>query len=88
VTPANDNQPRLITKKAAAAYCGVTSVTFGKWVLSGMMPPPYRATRMYDRKAIDAALDKDSGLGVSIDTEDPFDRWEREQAAKTAAGRR
>lgn len=54
--------PRLMTKADAAAYCGVCPATFTNWVASGVMPSPFRGTRMYDRHAIDAAIDRDSGI--------------------------
>jgi predicted DNA-binding transcriptional regulator AlpA len=77
----NDNQPRLLTKKAAATYVGITTPTFSKWVLAGIFPPTVSITRMWDRRAIDAALDKLSGIECSS-TEDSFDAWERERDAK------
>ena len=62
MTPANDNDPpRLLTKKAAAAYVGVSVPTFAKWVMAGIMPASVSITKMWDRKAIDSQLDKISG---------------------------
>jgi predicted DNA-binding transcriptional regulator AlpA len=58
-TPIN---PRLLNKKEAAAYCGVSTGTFGKWVKAGIMPSQVSITRMWDRRAIDAALDALSNL--------------------------
>jgi hypothetical protein len=75
---ANDNEPRLLTKKAIAAYCGVSVPTFSAWVLAGIMPPAYSTTRMWDRRAIDAKLDKDCKL-VLAPTQDAFDKWKRER---------
>jgi predicted DNA-binding transcriptional regulator AlpA len=79
-------QNRLITKREAAAYCGVSLPTFSKWVLAGIMPPAFGATRRWDRRAIDAAIDAASGLGGEL-VEDAFDRWEREHDAKRERGR-
>jgi hypothetical protein len=81
--PANDNTaPRLITKKAAAAHCGVSAPTFVKWVLAGAMPPALPVIKKWDRKAIDLALDKASGLEVhSEPTESALEKWVRENAA-------
>jgi predicted DNA-binding transcriptional regulator AlpA len=55
-------EPRLLNKKEAAAYCGVSVGTFSKWVKAEIMPTAVSITRRWDRKAIDAALDKMSGL--------------------------
>jgi predicted DNA-binding transcriptional regulator AlpA len=73
----NDNQPpRLLSKGAAAAYCGCSVPTFSKWVLAGIIPPAFSITRRWDRAAIDTALDKASGL-VTESSDDAFDIWKR-----------
>lgn len=79
--PANDNEPRLIGRREAAAYCGITPTCFSMWVASHKMPPAIPGTRKWDKKAIDARLDEISGLGAN-DNEDAFDRWERLNAGK------
>jgi hypothetical protein len=86
MTPANDNRPRLVSKKQAAAYCGACTATFGKWVLAGVMPAPVSITRMWDRVAIDAALDRASGIGAEAPA-DSFDTWKRGRDARKSAGR-
>ena len=63
-TPKDSESPRLLTKKDAAAYVGVSVATFAKWVAAGLFPPSLSITKMWDRKAIDAQLDKMSGLEV------------------------
>lgn len=68
--------PRLIGRKEAAAYCGITPTCFSMWVAQGKMPPAIPGTRKWDRKAIDAKLDEISGL-IADPKEDEFDRWER-----------
>lgn len=82
MTPANDNHPRLLTKKAAAAYVGVSVPTFAKWVLQGIMPVPFSVTRKWDRVAIDAVL-----ANGETDADDGYDRRKRERDAKKAARR-
>lgn len=77
-------EPRLLTQKQAAAYCGVSAPTFAKWVLNGAMPPALSGMKRWDRKAIDAHLDKVSGLDVRQEQEDPFLAWEREYDAANA----
>lgn len=83
---ANDNEARLLTKKAAAAYVGVSAPTFAKWVLAGIMPASVSITKMWDRKAIDSQLDKISGLERPIEKEDSFAIWKRNRDAKKSAG--
>jgi hypothetical protein len=46
----------------AAAYCGVTAATFARWISDGRVPKPLPGTRRWDRKAIDLALDRLSGI--------------------------
>lgn len=81
--------PRLMTGPEVAAYLAITPATFAKWVAAGTAPPPLPNTRRWDRKAIDAALDKASHLAPSIVPDsDPFLEWERTyEAGKTTAGR-
>jgi len=79
--------PRLLTKKAAAAYVGVSAPTFAKWVAAGLLPTSVSITKMWDRRAIDAHLDKISGLEATQNKEDSFDIWKREREAKKSARR-
>lgn len=57
----NDNQ-RLLSRQEAAAYCGCSTATFSGWVAAGHMPKPLFGSKRWDKKAIDDALDKASGL--------------------------
>lgn len=79
---------RLMTGAQAAEYCELAPATFSNWVAAGRLPPPLPGTRRWDRRALDAAIDKLSGLAPSIvPSDDPFEIWEREHAArKTASG--
>ncbi|MFC6447458.1 helix-turn-helix transcriptional regulator [Shinella zoogloeoides] len=70
--PANDNSPlRLLTKSQAAAYCGISTQTFGSVC-------PVRAIALgvgvrmerYDIRAIDAWIDQLAGAGESLRTAD------------------
>lgn len=81
---ADDRAARLLTKKAAAAYVGVTTPTFAKWVLAGVLPPSASITRKWDRKAIDAALDKISGLERDP-KDDGYELRKKERNARKAA---
>lgn len=82
--------PRLIGRREAAAYCGISPTAFSGWVASHKMPPAIPGTRKWDKRAIDAKLDEISGLGgvsSSADTSDEFEKWDksyRERQARRA----
>jgi hypothetical protein len=60
-------EPRGMSKEQAAAYAGCQSLSaFNEWVRRGIMPRPIPGTRKWDRKAIDAALDRISDLDSKI----------------------
>ena len=77
--------PRLLTREQAAAYCSISARSFSEWVKAGRLPGPISGTTRWDRRAIDAALDKASGLEVPAAREDAFDTWKRGKDEKRAA---
>ena len=83
--------PRLMTVAAAAGYCSLTPATFSQWVAAGRMPPPLPGTRRWDRKAIDLALDKASGIPVASvvpeDGELTLAEWKQQNEARKSAAR-
>jgi hypothetical protein len=86
-------EPRLMTGAEAAAYLGLTPASFSKWVAAGRAPKPLPGTRRWDRKAIDMALDKISGIPPApVSKEDQEkeegDKWLREYHARNAARER
>jgi hypothetical protein len=82
--------PRLMSGKDATAYCSVTPETFSKWVAAGVMPKAVIGRR-WDKKAIDLALDKLSGIttaNTELDEELAVERaWEAKYEARKAAWR-
>jgi hypothetical protein len=73
---------RGLSREEAAAYAGCESLsTFSDWVRRGIMPGPIPGTHTWDRKAIDASLDRLSGLEPSIEPS-PFDQWKAGQDAR------
>jgi len=62
LTPAElPDWPRLLTRDLAIAYCGGRRTVFEALVAAGRLPPAL--TRgLWDRQAIDRALDSASGL--------------------------
>jgi hypothetical protein len=66
--------PRGLTREQAAEYCGCESLeAFQRWVREKIVPGPIPGTNRYDRKAIDRALDRRSGLLESTDIS--FEEW-------------
>jgi hypothetical protein len=63
---------RLVTEKEAAEDVGVPLATFRAWVAAGRLPKPLPECGLYDRKALDAAVDKISGLGSATNA---LDGW-------------
>ena len=78
---------RGMTKQEAADYCGCeTLAAFDRWRQKGIVPPAIPGTNRWDRKALDAALDRASGLvSESRPEASPFQRWKAENAGKTQA---
>ncbi|WP_234840846.1 helix-turn-helix transcriptional regulator [Sinorhizobium meliloti] len=79
------NSPRLIGRKEAAAYCGISPTCFSMWVASHKMPPAIPGTRKWDKRAIDAKLDEISGL-TPAEPQDPFVKWMREHGGEQETG--
>jgi hypothetical protein len=82
--------PRLLSGADAAVYLGVAPATFSKWVADGRAPKPLPGTRRWDRKALDLALDKASGIPMAPLSQKDLeqqeaDKWWREYDARKAA---
>ena len=71
-------QPRGLTREDAAAYCGLMPEGFDEWVRRGIVPGPIPGTQRWDRKAIDLALDRASGITTMKDS--AFDEWKTRHA--------
>ena len=69
--------PRLLRKKEAAAYCGVSTPTFDKWVAAGSLPAALPGIGRWDRNGIDAAINRLSGIGAgaAASPDDDFRQW-------------
>jgi hypothetical protein len=72
---------RLATEKEAAETAGLDLATFRAWVASGKLPKPIPDCNKYDLKAIDAALDRVSGLGGPANA---LDAWRARGQGKCA----
>ena len=68
--------PRGLTREQAAAYCGCeTLAAFDEWVRKEIVPKAMLGTNRWDRKAIDRALDRRSGLIADAGANESYDEW-------------
>ena len=71
--------PRGLSREQAAEYCGCDTLdAFDTWVKRKIVPGPIPGTHRWDRRAIDRALDRRSGLVV--ETAPSIDEWLAEHA--------
>jgi hypothetical protein len=76
--------PRLMTRGGAAAYCDLSPGGFSSWVESHMLPPALPGTRRWDRRALDLALDRLSGMARSdASPVSALDEWRARRARPT-----
>jgi predicted site-specific integrase-resolvase len=61
--------PRLINTKQLQVYLGVSYVTLREWIKNGLLPPKVMGTSYWDRKAVEAHLDRLSGLDSKSEAE-------------------
>lgn len=80
-TAKRELQKRGITLEEAAEYTGLSPSGYRDWVRKGLLPGPWPGTRRYDRKAIDVALDRLSGLSTSSTGASAYDDWKMKHAA-------
>jgi hypothetical protein len=74
------NHPRGMKIEAVAAYLSLTTSGVHDWVRRELIPGTHR----WDKKAIDAALDKRSGL-AALNPSSAYDEWEAKQTAGQSA---
>ena len=70
--------PRLLNVDQAAAYCGVSTAIFEQWCpVPPLRPGPGGKRKLWDIKALDAWLDRESGLESTHghDQSDPYETW-------------
>jgi predicted DNA-binding transcriptional regulator AlpA len=75
--------PRGLRAEDAATYCGCKTLSaFYHHIRQGRLPRAMPGTRIWDRHALDAALDKMSGLPQSEATSDGLEEWLNARAAQ------
>jgi len=73
---------RLVTEKEAAESIGLDLATFRTWVANGKLPKAIPECGKFDIKALDAAVDRISGLGSPTNA---LDAWKaRGQHARSS----
>jgi hypothetical protein len=78
--------PRCIRRKEIEQAYGLKPAVFSRLVAKGIMPLRVPGTRMWDRHAIEHALDKIAGLDqASNDSETEVDRWFKEHGGEGPA---
>jgi hypothetical protein len=78
-------QPRGMTKKTAAAYCGCGSLAaFDDWVRRGILPGSIPGTHRWDRKAIDLKLDLASDLQSRTAPASALEEWRAKKNARAS----
>lgn len=70
---------RFLTEKEVAEYLPLEISQFRHWIRIGRMPAPMPDINLWDRKALDAACDRLSGLGAP---QNALDSWEEKRKAK------
>jgi excisionase family DNA binding protein len=71
---------RGLRRDEVADYLGITPTSVDDWVRKKRIPGPIPGTHRWDLKAIDAALDKASGLVTESSGLTPLQRWRLERA--------
>jgi len=70
---------RLATEREAAESIPLPLATFRNWVATGRLPMPLPECGLFDLKAIDAAIDRMSGIGAR---ENALDAWRENRNAR------
>jgi hypothetical protein len=76
--------PRLLSRDAAAAYCGIVAETFEEHIRPHVRPVEIGSRRLWDVKALDRWLDQKSGL---TDALRPVNEWLEALGDDNRAGR-
>jgi hypothetical protein len=70
---------RLVSEQKAVEEIGLDVATLRAWVQCGRLPKPLTDCGKYDLKALDAALDRISGLGTASNA---LDAWRESKGGR------
>jgi predicted DNA-binding transcriptional regulator AlpA len=63
-------EPRLLSRDAAAEYCGLSPNAFEQEVAAGTFPEPFKLAKvrrqLWDMRALDAAIDKKMTVEIHV----------------------
>jgi hypothetical protein len=74
--------PRLLSREAAATYCGISPNHFDEHLAEAVPPVFIGRRRLWDVKALDRWLDAQSGLAHSVDSRSMEERLNGDQGAR------
>lgn len=74
---------RTLSAQEAADYLGIKLCAFHAWVRRGVIPGKIEGTNRYDRKAIDAALDRRAGLEQDDRSTTAYEEWNNANPLET-----
>ncbi len=82
--------PRLLDRKGAALYVGLSPNAFDREVKAGTFPAPFPLTRirrrLWDVKALDAAVDRAMGVKAKDDNWEASKRaWQERRKGRAQA---
>lgn len=71
---------RMLSKEQLAAYCNISLGHVNNWISAGYLPRAMKNTRLWDIRAVDAALDKNSDIkrNPTNDLDNEFNEWEKQ----------
>lgn len=72
--------PRGLTRKEAAAYCGLSLSAFGNSVRDKVLPSPTMPGKRYDRILLDRVMNNLSGITDLVEPLSPLDKWKKSRA--------
>lgn len=75
--------PRALTRAEAAAIAGLSPGAFATAVARGLYPQPTLPGQRIDRKLLELAMDRLSGLADNYE-DDPLSAWEARRHAREA----
>ena len=71
---------RCLTHQQVRVYVGLSDSGLADWIDRELIPGPIKGTKRWDRKAIDLALDKASGIAATSEPS-AYDKWKAGQGA-------
>jgi predicted site-specific integrase-resolvase len=71
---------RGLTREQAAEFAGISPSTFDKYRREGKFPGPTLPGRRYDKRLMEAAMDRSSGIVAEGEAFNALDSWRASRA--------